>query len=165
MTGGETKLTHLSEAGAARMVDVGEKPISRRTATAVAVCVMQPETVRVVQEKSGHKGDVLQVARIAAIGATKRTDELIPLCHSVPLDTVQVEFDWIDAGRLQISVTCVATGRTGVEMESLVGASMAALTVYDMCKAIDRGMMIETVSLLSKTGGVRGDYTRVKEET
>lgn len=156
----DSKLSHLDDRGAAQMVDVGEKPLTRRTAVAEAICAMQPETAVAIQEQSGPKGEVLQVARLAAIQAAKRTDELIPLCHSIPIDRVGVEFEWLDAQRLRIRVSSVATGKTGVEMEALVGASIAGLVVYDMCKAIDRSMAIERVELVSKTGGSRGDYYR-----
>ncbi len=106
------------------------------------------------------KGDVLSVARIAAIQAAKRTDELIPLCHSLPLDGVQVEFQWLSQTELKILVTASVTAQTGVEMEALVGASLAALTVYDMCKAVDRSLSIESIVLESKSGGASGDYQR-----
>lgn len=154
------KLTHLDDAGAARMVDVGDKPTTRRTAVAQALCRMQNETAETIRGGSTKKGDVLQIARIAAIGAAKRTDELIPLCHSLPLDSVEVQFDWPDVALLRIRVTATCTGRTGVEMEALVAASLAALTVYDMCKAIDRSMRIESVELVEKSGGVHGDFKK-----
>ncbi len=155
-----SKLSHVDEAGAARMVDVGGKPVTRRTATATAVCRMLPETARQIQLNSLKKGDVLSVARLAAIQATKRTDELIPLCHSLPIDGVEVEFEWLSNERLRIAVTVSVTGRTGVEMEAMVGASIAGLTVYDMCKAVDRTLSLEEVSLSSKTGGASGDFQR-----
>ena len=154
------RLTHIDEHGGARMVDVGQKPISRRVATARAVCVMNLETANAVRGNTLKKGDVLQVARLAAIAAAKRTDELIPLCHSVPLDSVAVEFEWIGEQKLQIEVTAVATGRTGVEMEALVASSLAGLTVYDMCKSSDREIRIEQVQLVRKSGGVHGDFER-----
>ncbi|MEM7560098.1 MAG: cyclic pyranopterin monophosphate synthase MoaC [Planctomycetota bacterium] len=154
------KLTHLDEAGAARMVDVGEKPTTRRSAIAQAFCRMQDDTADTIRAGSTRKGDVLQIARIAAIGAAKRTDELIPLCHSLPLDSVEVLFEWPEKALLRIQVTASCTGRTGVEMESLVAASIAAMTVYDMCKAIDRSMRVECVELLEKTGGVHGDFKK-----
>ena len=157
---GESKLTHVDSQGKAQMVDVAGKEISRREAVACSICRMNDVAAKAIRENSGKKGDVLQVARLAAIGAAKRTDELIPLCHSVPLDTVEVSFDWIEATELRVIVKAAATGRTGVEMEALVGASLAALTVYDMCKAVDRGMSIEGTCLISKSGGVRGDYQR-----
>lgn len=155
-----SNLTHIDATGAARMVDVGEKPISRRTATATAVCRMLPETAERIQQNTLKKGDVLSVARLAAIQAAKRTDELIPLCHGLPLDVVEVDFQWLSNERLKISVTVSVTARTGVEMEAMVGASIAGLTVYDMCKAVDRSMSLEDVSLESKSGGMRGDYRR-----
>ncbi len=154
------KLSHVDPHGKARMVDVGEKSVSRRTARATAICVMNEPTADAIRSNSLSKGDVLQVSRLAGIGAAKRTDELIPLCHTVPLDDVQVEFQWLESTRLQILTTACATGRTGVEMEALVAASAAALTVYDMCKSSDRAMSIECIQLQSKTGGVRGDYHR-----
>ncbi|QDV26623.1 Cyclic pyranopterin monophosphate synthase accessory protein [Aureliella helgolandensis] len=142
------------------MIDVGDKAVSRRSATASAHCRMNADTARAVRGNSLRKGDVLQVARLAAIGAAKRTDELIPLCHSIPLDSVQVAFAWLEPELLEIQVTAVATGKTGVEMEAMVGASLAALTVYDMCKSSDREMVVENVQLLHKVGGVRGEFQR-----
>lgn len=153
-------LTHIDESGAARMVDVGDKPVTRRTATATAICRMQAATANQIQLNSLKKGDVLGTARLAAIQAAKRTDELIPLCHSLPIDGVNVEFDWLSSERLKISVTVSVTGRTGVEMEAMVGASIAGLTVYDMCKAIDRTLCLEEVLLVEKTGGTHGDFRR-----
>lgn len=161
----DDKLTHIDENGSARMVDVGSKPISHRTAVAEATCEMLPKTADAIRENSLKKGDVLQVARIAAIGAAKRTDELIPLCHSLPLDSVVVDFGWESSSRLKISVTVATTGKTGVEMEAMVAASVASLTVYDMCKAIDRSMKLTNVVLISKSGGVRGDYHRTEEDS
>jgi len=158
-------LTHVDAQGHARMVSVAEKPVTRRTASATAVCAMNATTAEAVRENQLRKGDVLQVARLAAIAAAKRTDELIPLCHTVPLDEVQVEFQWLEPTRLQVRVTARATGQTGVEMEALVAAGLAALTIYDMCKASDRSMTIECIQLQSKSGGVRGDYHRPSEST
>lgn len=154
------RLSHIDPSGNARMIDVGGKDVTRRTATASCVCHMNLATAESVRANSFAKGDVLQVARLAAIGAAKRTDELIPLCHSIPLDIVEVDFQWMADTRLEITVTSIATGKTGVEMEAMVAASIAGLTVYDMCKSSDRAMKIEDVKLLSKSGGVRGDYTR-----
>ena len=156
----DSNFTHLDDQGAARMVDVGEKGVSRRTAVAQAVCSMESATAEAIRDQGSKKGDVLQVARIAAIGAAKRTDELIPLCHNIPLDRVSVEFNWPDDDELRVEVTASATGRTGVEMEALTAASVAALTVYDMCKSMDRSMEIHSVYLLSKSGGQRGEYQR-----
>ncbi len=131
------KLTHVDETGRAHMVDVGEKAVTHRTATASAVCSMSETTAQAIRDNALHKGDVLQVARIAGIGAAKRTDELIPLCHTVPLDQVEIQFDWLEPTKLGITATAKTTGRTGVEMEALVAASLAALTIYDMCKSSD----------------------------
>lgn len=153
-------LTHVAADGSARMVDVGDKPLTRRLATASAICRMLPATANAIQANSVLKGDVLSVARIAAIQAAKRTDELIPLCHSLPIDGVQVEFQWLSQTELKILVTASVTARTGVEMEALVGASVAALTVYDMCKAVDRSLSIESLVLESKSGGASGDFQR-----
>ncbi len=157
------RLSHIDAQGTAQMVDVGNKAITRRQATAQAVCVMNAETAAAVRNNSLRKGDVLQVARLAAIAAAKKTDELIPLCHTLPLESVDVQFQWLDDQRLQVRVTAAATARTGVEMEAMVGASLAALTVYDMCKSSDRRLAIEQVQLLSKSGGVRGDFQRESE--
>lgn len=155
------QLSHVDSEGAARMVDVGEKPVTRRTATVGTSCVMKLETAQAIRDNVSAKGDVLQVARLAAIGAAKRTDELIPLCHSLPLDSIDVQFEWISDTVLRIRVTAEATAKTGVEMEALVGASIAAATVYDMCKAMDRTMQIEATCLERKSGGASGDYSRV----
>ena len=155
-----SKLTHLDDSGAARMVDVGSKPETRRTAKARAICSMQAATAETIRAGGSKKGDVLQIARIAGISAAKRTDELIPLCHSLPLDSVNVDFHWQDQETLAIDVTCSTTGKTGVEMEALTSATIAGLTVYDMCKAIDRNMAIRSVELLEKTGGASGDFKR-----
>ena len=144
------------------MVDVGDKPATRRTACARAVCSMMAETAEAIRNVDTKKGDVLPVARLAAIGAAKRTDELIPLCHGIPIESVDVAFRWLSDTELEIQVTSACTGKTGVEMEAMVGASVAALTVYDMCKAMDRDMQIGSVELLAKTGGSRGDYYRNK---
>ncbi len=154
------RLSHIDSQGEAHMVDVADKAITRRRATAQAVCVMNAETAQAVRGNTLRKGDVLQVARVAAIAAAKRTDELIPLCHTLPLESVDVQFQWLDQLRLQIQVTTAATARTGVEMEAMVAVSLAALTIYDMCKSSDRQLAIEQVQLLSKSGGARGDFQR-----
>lgn len=156
-------LSHIDPQGRAQMVDVGDKAVTRRQATARSVCVMNGETARAIRDNSLRKGDVLQVARLAAIAAAKRTAELIPLCHTLPLDNIDVQFQWLDDHRLEVQVTALATARTGVEMEAMVAASLAALTIYDMCKSSDRQMSIEQVQLLSKSGGVRGDFQRQKD--
>jgi cyclic pyranopterin monophosphate synthase len=157
-------LTHVDQAGTARMVDVGGKPVTRRTATASAVCCMQSATSEAIRQNVMSKGDVLGVARLAAVLAAKRTDELIPLCHSLPLDSVDVDFQWLDETRLKILVTASVTGRTGVEMEAMVGASVAGLTIYDMCKSIDRTMTIQAVVLEAKSGGTSGEFRRPATE-
>ena len=156
--------SHLDAAGNARMVDVGGKAVSRRLAEAEAIVCLSAEVANKLRSGPMPKGDVLQVARIAAIGGAKRTDELIPLCHSLPLDQVTAEFQWLDATRLSVLVRAAATARTGVEMEALVGATVAALTVYDMCKALDKSISIEKIQLVSKTGGASGDYQRAAEQ-
>jgi cyclic pyranopterin monophosphate synthase len=155
-----TKLSHLNAAGEAVMVDVSGKSETVRVAVAEAVVAMQPGTLARIHDGTLPKGDVLAVARIAGIQGAKRCPELIPLCHPLPLQSVTVSFAVASAGRLCIRVECRVTGRTGVEMEALTGASIAALTVYDMCKAVDRGMRIEQVGLISKSGGTSGEWLR-----
>lgn len=154
------RLTHLDDTGAARMVDVGEKPDSERLAVAAGVVRMQPETLRLIREGALKKGDVLTVARIAGIMAAKRTAELIPLCHPLPLTHVDVELA-LDEERSEVVIQATARtrGKTGVEMEALTAVTAAALTVYDMAKAVDRAMQISAVRLLEKRGGQHGDYT------
>src|SRR5579872_5186197 len=154
-------LTHLDESGRARMVDVSEKDITRREATARAIVSMQPETARLIASGGMKKGDVLAVAQVAGVMAAKRTPDLIPLCHPLPITGVDMAFELdVDKARLEIHATVRVTGRTGVEMEALTAASVAALTVYDMCKAVDRGMSISNVELLHKAGGKSGEFTR-----
>lgn len=152
--------THLDEHGQARMVDVSEKAISSRVARASGAVRMQPATLSAIVANQTRKGDVLAVARVAGIQAAKRTDMLIPLCHSLGLDSVEVHFQASGPDLLEIESTVRTTGRTGVEMEALVAVSISALTIYDMCKAIDREMTIEQVRLESKTGGKSGDFHR-----
>jgi cyclic pyranopterin phosphate synthase len=152
------RLTHLDESGAATMVDVGGKAVTVRRAVARGRVLMSAEALELVR-KGSKKGDVLQVARIAGIQAAKRTSELIPLCHPLALDSVKVDLS-IDDGGVEITATVRCTGRTGVEMEALMAASVAALTVYDMVKAVDRAMVIESVALLEKSGGRSGHYLR-----
>jgi cyclic pyranopterin phosphate synthase len=156
----DPKLSHLDERGQARMVDVSDKIVTVRTAHARAHLRMLPETMRALSEGRTPKGDVLAVARIAGIQAAKRTPELIPMCHHVALSGVSVELTKVSDERLQIDAHARATDRTGVEMEALTAASVAALTVYDMLKAIDRAMVIEDVALHQKTGGKSGDFQR-----
>jgi cyclic pyranopterin phosphate synthase len=153
------KLTHFDERGAARMVDVGAKSETHRTATAAGFIRMLPATLEIVASGTAKKGDVLGVARIAAIQAAKKTSELVPLCHPVPLTSVNVEF-MLDrkASRIECRATVECTARTGVEMEALTAVQVGLLTVYDMCKAVDRGMTMEGIRLLEKRGGKSGDY-------
>ena len=153
-----SKLTHLDSHGAARMVDVGGKPETARSATATGRIRMSAEALAAVREGSGPKGDVLAAARIAGIMAAKKTGELIPLCHPLSLDAVSVDFAF-EAGGVRATATASLTGRTGVEMEAMTATSIALLTIYDMAKALDKGMVIEEVRLLEKTGGKSGPWT------
>ena len=154
------KLTHFDERGAARMVDVGGKDETHRIAVAAGTITMRPETLQVVLAGSAKKGDVLGVARIAAIQAAKRTSELIPLCHPVPLTSVGVEFA-VDQpqARIECRATVECTARTGVEMEALVAVQVGLATIYDMCKAVDRGMVMDRIRVVEKRGGKSGTYT------
>ena len=152
-----SRLTHLDESGAARMVDVSGKAQTARTATASGRITMSSATLAAVRAGSGPKGDVLATARIAGIMAAKRTGDLIPLCHPLALDSVTVDFAFLDDG-IAVTARASLTGRTGVEMEALTAASIALLTIYDMAKALDKGMVIEQVRLLEKTGGKSGDW-------
>lgn len=155
-----SRLTHFDAEGKAAMVDVGEKAETQRSATARGEVTMAAETFALVAEGRIGKGDVLGVARLAGIMAAKRTPELIPLCHPLALTSVKVELS-LDAARhaVEIEATCKLTGRTGVEMEALTAVSVAALTVYDMCKAADRGMRIGAIRLVEKSGGKSGSFT------
>ena len=156
-------LTHFDEKGAARMVDVSAKPVTVRVAVAGARVWMQKETFQSVVARTMKKGDVLQVARIAGIAAAKRTPDLIPLCHPLPIDGVDVDFSLDEAdSRIDIEASVRVCARTGIEMEALTAASVAALTIYDMCKAVDRSMVIGDVRLLRKEGGRSGVYERVE---
>lgn len=154
-----TKLTHFDEAGRAHMVDVSGKDVTLRRATARASVLMKPETLRLIESGGVAKGDVLGTARLAGIMAAKRTADLIPLCHPLPLASVALALD-CDAARnaVDIEATCAITARTGVEMEALTAASVAALTVYDMCKAVDRGMRVTDLRLVAKEGGASGAF-------
>ena len=155
------KLTHVDDQGEARMVDVGGKPVSERTATAEGVVRMSRAAFDLVAGHGVAKGDVLSVARLAGTMAAKRTGELIPLCHPLGLDLVTVDAELDDRlPGVRIRATAKVTGRTGVEMEALTAVAVACLTVYDMVKAVDRGMIIEGVRLTSKTGGTRGDWPK-----
>ena len=153
------KLTHFDERGAARMVDVGAKAETHRTATASGFIRMLPATFEIVASGTAKKGDVLGVARIAAIQAAKKTSELVPLCHPVPLTAVNVEFALDrDSSRIECRATVECTARTGVEMEALTAVQVGLLTIYDMCKAVDRGMTMESIRVLEKHGGKSGSY-------
>lgn len=155
------ELTHLDSQGRAQMVNVGDKAISQRVATAEAVITMLPETLVMITEGKHKKGDVFAVARIAGIQAAKKCPDLIPLCHPLMLSSVNVDLE-ADAANSQVLIkaTCKLAGQTGVEMEALTAASVAALTIYDMCKAVDKGMTISQVRLLEKSGGKSGDWSR-----
>jgi len=154
-------LTHFDSAGQAHMVDVSAKPETRRIARASGSIEMQPATLSLIEKGEAGKGDVLGIARIAAIQAAKRTGELIPLCHPLPLTRVAVDFS-IDRKRTAITIetTAETVGRTGVEMEALTAAAIGLLTIYDMCKSVDRGMRIAGVHLLEKSGGKSGHWLR-----
>ncbi|MFC3225901.1 cyclic pyranopterin monophosphate synthase MoaC [Marinibaculum pumilum] len=155
----EQKLTHLDAQGRAQMVDVSEKPATARRAVAEARVLMQPETLALIESGGAAKGDVLGVARLAGIMAAKRTADLIPLCHPLPLSKVTLDLACDpELGGVLITAECRTTGPTGVEMEALTAASVAALTVYDMCKAVDRGMRITEVRLRHKSGGKSGTF-------
>lgn len=153
------RLTHFDAAGNAVMVDVGAKPTTERSATAKGAVEMASETLALVTEGRAKKGDVLAVARLAGIMAAKKTPDLIPLCHPLQLSKVSVELTPVPPGRVEIEATVKLTGQTGVEMEALTAVSVAALTVYDMLKAVDRGMRIGDIRLTAKSGGKSGDFS------
>jgi cyclic pyranopterin phosphate synthase len=158
----DQRLSHLDESGEARMVDVGDKLVTARRARARAVVRMQAATARLIETDSGPKGAVLAVARIAGIQAAKRTAELIPLCHPLSLEKISVDFRWLESpagmGQLEVTTEAAVTAKTGVEMEALTAAALAALTVYDMCKAVDRSMEITEIGLVEKVGGRSGEW-------
>lgn len=159
--GAESKLTHLDEHGKASMVDVGDKAVTEREARAQAVLTLSDDAFSLLVSGKGSKGDVLATARVAGIQAAKKTAELIPLCHQLALTQVEVEFEPLQSeAKLHIETVARCRDRTGVEMEALVAASVAALTVYDMLKAVDRDMTIDAVKLLEKTGGRSGHWQR-----
>jgi cyclic pyranopterin phosphate synthase len=159
------QLTHFDEQGAARMVDVGEKQPTHRIARARGRITMQAETLSLIERGDARKGDVLGIARVAAIQAAKRTADLIPLCHPLALTKVDVAFVLDPAAHaVQCEVTVETIGRTGVEMEALTGAAVGLLTIYDMCKAVDRGMRIDAVSLMEKRGGRSGVWRAQERE-
>ncbi len=153
-----SKLTHLDESGAARMVDVGGKAATARKAVASGRVTMSGEALAAIREGNAPKGDVLGTARVAGIMAAKRTGELIPLCHPLGLEAVTIDFAYEDSA-IRVTATASLTGKTGVEMEAMTAASVALLTIYDMAKAIDKGMVIEGVRLIAKTGGKSGDWS------
>ncbi len=156
-----SKLTHFNQAGEAHMVDIGDKPDSARRAVAAGRIRMAAETLRLIRDGGHKKGDVLGVARVAGIMATKRTADLVPMCHPLALTHVAVEFELDDAdSAIDCRVTAETRGQTGVEMEALTGVQVALLTIYDMCKAVDRAMVIDAVRLLEKSGGKSGHWRR-----
>jgi cyclic pyranopterin phosphate synthase len=154
------ELSHFDATGASRMVDVGDKAVTRRTARASGEVRMAAETLALIRDKRAAKGDVLEVARLAGIMGTKRTAELIPLCHPLAIDAVTIGFSFADAHSLRIEATVQVDAKTGVEMEALTAVSVAALTVYDMCKSVDRGMTIGPIQLVEKSGGRSGNWRR-----
>ncbi len=153
-------LSHFDDLGASRMVDVGDKAVTRRLARASGLVQMRAETRQMIFDRSLAKGDVLEVARLAGIMATKRTADLIPLCHPLALESVQIEFEPVGDEAIRVEATTAITAKTGVEMEALTAVSVAALTIYDMCKAVDRSMVIGQIQLDEKTGGKSGHFLR-----
>jgi cyclic pyranopterin phosphate synthase len=157
------ELTHLDSSGEARMVDVGDKGITRREAIASGRVIMKPDTLEQIKAAKLKKGDVLAVARVAGIMAAKKTPDLIPLCHPILIDEITVDFDLSGNDSIGITAAARSSGKTGVEMEAMVAASVAALTIYDMAKAVDRGITITEIRLESKKGGKSGTYRRKQE--
>lgn len=153
-----SELTHFDEHGASRMVDVGGKAVTQRMAKAESLVTMQPATLALIRDRKIAKGDVFEVARLAGIMATKRTAELIPLCHPLGLDSAELEFQIANDTTVRIEATVRVEGKTGVEMEALTAVTVAGLTMYDMCKAVDRGMILGPARLLEKSGGKSGHY-------
>ena len=152
-------LSHVDPAGRARMVDVGDKPVTKRTAIAEGLVRMSVEAFGLVRDNAIAKGDVLRIAEVAGVMGGKQTGSLIPLCHPLPLDAIQVECETVEAlHAVKVTATASNTGRTGVEMEAMTAVAIACLTVYDMVKAADKGMVVEGIRLLSKTGGKSGDW-------
>lgn len=154
------ELSHFDESGASRMVDVGAKPITARVARASGQVSMQPDTLELIRNRGHAKGDVLEVARLAGIMAAKRTGDLILLCHPLPLESVTIDFEFLDDHTVGIEAEVKVTARTGVEMEALSAVSVAALTIYDMCKGVDRAMVIGPIQLEEKSGGRSGHFVR-----
>jgi len=157
------ELTHFDDAGSARMVDIGAKDVTVRTAIAEGKVTMSLETAALIRDRKVAKGDVLQIARVAGIMAAKKTPELVPLCHPIPLEKVEVEFEFEDDTTLVIRAQSKATFRTGVEMEALTAVMIAGLTVYDMCKSVDKGMVVGPFYLQEKCGGKSGHFKREKD--
>lgn len=157
------ELSHIDSKGEARMVDVSQKDDTVREAVVSGSIKMKPATLDKIRQNEIKKGDVLSVARIAGIMAAKRTPDLIPLCHPITIDNITVDFNFVGDDCIRITATAKSSGKTGVEMEALVAASVAALTIYDMCKAVDKGMTIEQIYLENKKGGKSGTYMRSKE--
>jgi cyclic pyranopterin phosphate synthase len=155
-----SNLTHFSPDGASRMVDVGEKPVTRRAAKAEGLLLMQPDTLRNLIDRKFAKGDVLEVARLAGIMGSKRTSDLIPLCHVVPLEKVTIDYSFPSENSVQVIVDVSTEAKTGVEMEALTAVSVVCLTIYDMCKSVDRGMEIRSIRLVEKSGGRAGHFVR-----
>ncbi|MCB1677378.1 MAG: cyclic pyranopterin monophosphate synthase MoaC [Halioglobus sp.] len=156
-----SRLTHLDERGAAHMVDVGGKTVTERVAVAAATVTMQAQTMALLEQGAHQKGDVLAVARVAGIQAAKKCSDLIPLCHPLLLNAVDIDFELdVPSSAVHLRGCCRVSGKTGVEMEALTAVTVAALTIYDMCKAVDRGMTISRVTLLEKSGGKSGTWKR-----
>ena len=155
------KSTHFDSKGSARMVDISTKKISKRTAIACSKIFMKKETFEMIKDGKHKKGDVLAIARVAAIMAVKKTHDLIPLCHPINVEAVEINFK-LNARKFEVEalVTCKTTNKTGIEMEALTSASVAALTIYDMCKSVDKSMKIESIMLLHKSGGRSGTYNK-----
>jgi cyclic pyranopterin phosphate synthase len=153
-------LSHFDERGASRMVDVGDKEVTARMARAAAQVRMKPATLQLIRDRAAAKGDVLEVARLAGIMAVKRTADLIPLCHPLPVDAVRIDFDFPAEDLVRVESQVSVRARTGVEMEAMTAVCVAALTMYDMCKSADREMVVEQVQLLEKSGGRSGHFRR-----
>ncbi len=160
MSDSNSRLSHVNAAGEANMVDVSAKEVTARRAVAEATVHMQAATLEAIEDNAVAKGEVLAIARVAGIQAAKRCADLIPLCHPLPLSKVEISFTPVDAQSLRIEAECRVTGQTGVEMEALTAASVAALTIYDMCKAMDKGMTVDGLGLVTKSGGKSGDWQR-----
>lgn len=162
---GQHDSSHFNDSGQPRMVDVSAKVVSDRSATAEAWVLVSPAAMELIRQGGSKKGDVLAVARLAAIMAVKQTATLIPLCHAIPIEGVDVDFETQHEGRVRCLVQVRTMARTGVEMEAMTAASVAALTIYDMCKSVDRAMELGPVRLLAKSGGASGDFSRSRDES